>query len=71
MRVDCESASRALWGVWKTQGCAVPGREVGGVGVESLISSLESTLSGLYGTRPAPAKPPWILLLVIEAKKAL
>ena len=70
MSVDCELASRGLWGVWKTQGGGVLCREVGGVGVRCLISSLESTLSGSYGIRPAPAKPPWIFLLVIEAKKA-
>ena len=70
MSVDCEFASRGLWGVWKTQGCGVAALEFRGVGVRSLTSSLESTLSGLYGTRPAPAKPPWIFLLVIEAKKA-
>jgi hypothetical protein len=49
----------------------VLGRKVGGIGIRSLISSLESTLSGLYGIRPAPVKPPWIVLSVIEVKKAL
>ena len=62
MSVDCESASWGLWGVWKTQGWGVVAREFRGDGVRSLISSLESTLSGSYGTRPAPAKPPWIFL---------
>ncbi len=71
MSVDCELASQGLQGVQKTQGQAVLGREVGGVGVRSLISSLESTLSGSNRTRPAPVKPPWIFLSVIEAKKAL
>jgi len=70
MSVDCESASRGLWGIWKTQGGGVLGRDVRGVGVRSLISSLESTLSGSYGISLAPAKPPLILLSVMEAKKA-
>ena len=70
MSVDCEVASRGFCGVWKTQGCGVAAREFRGVGVRSLTSSLESTLSGSYGTRPAPAKPPWIFLSVMEAKKA-
>ena len=47
----------------------MPGCEVGGVGVQSLTSSLESTLSGSNGTRPAPAKPPWIFLSVMEVKE--
>ena len=70
MSVDCEVAFRGLCGVWKTQGCGVPAREVGGVGVRSLTSSLESTFSGSNGIRPAPVKPPWIFFSVIEAKKA-
>ena len=44
--VDCEVASRGFCGVWKTQGCGVAAREFRGVGVRSLTSSLESTLSG-------------------------
>jgi len=70
MSVDCESAFRGLCGVWKTQGCGVAAREFRGVGVRSLISSLESTLSGSYGIRLVLAKPPWIFILVMEAKKA-
>jgi len=67
---DCEVASRGLWGVWESQGSAVPGLEVGGVGVQIYISSLDITLSGSCGTRPAPANPPWILFFVMEAKNA-
>ena len=48
----------------------MPGREIGGVGVRSRISILEITLSGLYGTRPAPVKAPWIFLSVKEVKNA-
>ena len=44
------------------------GLEAGGVGVRIRISSLDITLSGLYGIRPAPAKPPRILSFVIEVK---
>jgi len=34
------------------------------------ISSLDITLSGSYGIRPAPVNPPWMLFFVIEAKNA-
>jgi len=44
--------------------------EFRGVGVRSFISSLESTLSGLYIIRPVPAKLPCIFFSIIEAKKA-
>ena len=43
---------------------------VGGVGVRNRTSSFDSTASGLNGTSPAPLNPPWILLFVIDAKKA-
>jgi len=68
--VDCEVASRGLCGVWETQGSAVPGLEVGGVGVRMRISSLDITLSGSYGIRLAPVNPPWIFFSVIEVKNA-
>ena len=71
MSVDCELASRGLCSVWNTQGCGVLACEFRGVGVRSFTSSLESTLSGSYGTRLAPAKLPCIFFSVIEAKKAL
>ena len=32
----------------------------GGVGVRMRTSNFDITLSGSYGTRPAPAKPLWI-----------
>ena len=70
INVDCEVAFRGLCGVWETQGSAVPGLEAGGVGVRMRIFSLDITLSGSYGTRPAPVKPPWIFFSVIEAKNA-
>jgi len=44
--------------------------EAGGIGVRIRISSLDITLSGSYGTRPAPAKPLYIFFSVIEAKNA-
>ena len=45
--------------------------EFKGVGVRSFTSSLDITFSRSYGIRPALAKPPWIFLSIIEAKKAL
>jgi hypothetical protein len=59
--VDCEVASVGLFGVLETQGWAVPGRELGGVGVFSLRSSLETTFSGSKGTSPAPRTPSDVL----------
>jgi hypothetical protein len=59
------------YSVWGTQGCIVPSRKVGGIGVRSFTSSLESTLSRLYGTRPAPIKLACIFFSVVVAKKAL
>ena len=46
MKVVCDKASVGLLGVWETQGWAVLGRELGGVGVFNLRSSLEITLLG-------------------------
>jgi hypothetical protein len=43
---DCEVALIGLFGVFETYRSAVPSRELGGVGVFSLISSLDITLSG-------------------------
>jgi len=42
--------------------------EVSGVGVRIRTSNFDITLSGSYGIRPAPAKPPWIFFSVIEVK---
>lgn len=63
----CEVASKIAYGVLDTQWVA---RSTGlvGVGVRSWISSFKITLSGLYGTRPAPVKPPWIVRFVIEVE---
>jgi len=44
--------------------------EAGGIGVRIRISSLDITLSGSYGIRPAPAKLPWIFFSIIEVKNA-
>ena len=46
------------------------GFKAGGVGVRMDISSLDITFSGLYGIRPVPANPLWMLFFVIEAKNA-
>jgi len=70
INADCEVASRGLCGVWETQGSTVRRFEAGGVGVRMRISSLDITLSGSYGIRLAPVKPPWIFFSVIEAKNA-
>ena len=66
-----ESASRGFCGILETQGSAAPTGGPVGVGVYNYMSNLERTLSGLYGTRPAPAKPPYMFFSVIEVKKAL
>ena len=42
--------------------------EAGGIGVRIRTSSLDTTLSGSYGIRPAPVKPPWILSFITEVK---
>ena len=66
----CESASRGFCGVLETQRSAEATGGPVGVGVRNRMSSLERTLSGSYGTRPAPAKPPCMFFSVMEAKKA-
>jgi len=56
--VNYKVAFRGLYSVWETQGSTVVGLKAGGIGVRIDISSLDITLSGLYGIRPAPANPP-------------
>lgn len=56
MNVDCEVASYGFCGVLATQGLVVVGGGIG-VGVRSLISSVEMTASGSNGTSPVARKP--------------
>ncbi|KAJ0121819.1 Uncharacterized protein HZ326_31669 [Fusarium oxysporum f. sp. albedinis] len=64
-------ASVAVFGVFETHGVEGLAASPGGVGVRSCTSSFEITFSGLRGARPAPLKPPRILLSVKVALNAV
>lgn len=70
IRSNYELACEGFCGVLVIQGSAETEGGPLGVGVGIWTYSLERTLSGLYGTRLAPIKPPYIFFSFIEAKKA-
>jgi hypothetical protein len=67
IRVDCEVASVGFCGVFEAHGEVEAEGDPGGVGVRNWTSSFEIILSGLYGTRPAPVKPPCMFFSVIDS----
>jgi hypothetical protein len=62
-----ELVSIGFYSVLETQWVAGSGGLVG-IGVCNWLSSFEMTLSGSYGIRLVPAKPPYMFFSVIEIK---